>query len=416
MDRISVIVPIYNLVAYLYQCVDSIVRQSYSNLEIILVDDGSTDAALEICEYFRKSDPRIRVIAKPNGGLVSARKAGLAQASGDYVFYVDGDDWIDPDCLQSMHELARRHEADVIAAGHMREFLGNFSSSRNLLPQGLYRGPRLREELLPQMISMGSYFQHGIKTYSWGKLYRRALISELQQRVPDEIALGEDAALVYPALLAARSVYVSDLTLYNYRHRPNSILQSTRAAPGDAPRIARAFSYMADALGAREDREHGFMEQLRAYFSALLIIRNGAFLGDAERYAQHALFGEIASGTKVALYNSGSFGQHVHQQLREGGFVRLVGWLDRDFRESCLLRMPVRDPATLHELDFDLLLVASLDPAVFDEAAQQLARQGLPLERIRRIAPPAQGIPRFIESLGFDPTSFAPRGLAQTTL
>ena len=99
MDLISVVVPIYNLDAYLYQCVRSIVEQTYKSLEIILVDDGSTDNALEICEFFRKSDERIRVIAKPNGGLVSARKAGLNTATGKYVFYVDGDDWINSDCI-----------------------------------------------------------------------------------------------------------------------------------------------------------------------------------------------------------------------------------------------------------------------------------------------------------------------------
>lgn len=411
MDLISVIVPIYNLDAYLYQCVDSLVGQSYRNLEIILVDDGSTDAALEICEYFRKRDSRVQVIAKPNGGLVSARKAGLARASGEYAFYVDGDDWLDAQCLQAYHAHATRHGVDMVVAGHKREFLGNFATTTNIVEPGLYAESRLHERVLPTMIHAGGFFQHGIKTYSWGKLYRRSLIESLQQRVPDELMLGEDAALVYPAIRAARSIYVSDLALYNYRHRANSILLNTGFGAADAARIARGFHYMVDALDARDGDRHGFLPQLQAYFSALLVIRNGAYLGDAARYRDYRLFGDLEPGDRVAVYNSGSFGQHVYRQLRDSRFVQCVGWFDRDFRESRLLRMPVDDPAALRDTAFDWLLLPSFDPAVHDEVCALFSELGLGRERIRRVGAPADArgdFAGFIESNGFDARSFAP--------
>ena len=99
---ISIIVPIYNIVAYLSQCLDSLINQTFAELEIILVDDGSTDGCGELCDSYGRRDPRIVVLHKENGGLVSARKAGLKVASGQYIAYVDWDDWVEPDICDQM--------------------------------------------------------------------------------------------------------------------------------------------------------------------------------------------------------------------------------------------------------------------------------------------------------------------------
>lgn len=100
---ISVIVPIYNVAVYLEQCMESILRQTYTELEIILVDDGSTDGCYQICEEYKKKDSRVVVLHKENGGLVSARKAGIQAATGNYIAWVDGDDWIEPDMYERMY-------------------------------------------------------------------------------------------------------------------------------------------------------------------------------------------------------------------------------------------------------------------------------------------------------------------------
>ncbi len=406
MDLISVIVPIYDLAPYLYQCVDSIRRQTYSNLEIILVDDGSTDAAPELCESFRKADSRVRVITQSNRGLVAARKAGLAAARGSYVFYVDGDDWLDLGCLEHYHQIATCHRSDIVIGNHKREFLGTFERVENLIPPGAYSARRLREEVLPTMIYAGSFFQHGIKTFSWGKLYRKQTIEALQQRVPDGITFGEDAALVYPAILQADSIYLTDIAAYNYRQRANSILKSTAVDSQASNRIARAFTYLTVALGAADDVRYGLLAQLQAYFVSLLLIRNGAFIGDCDTYQRCKPFGEIEPGTKVCLYNSGSFGQHVYRHLRESPWLQFVGWFDRDFRESRLLNMDVHDPATLAEHDFDLILVPSYDPAIQADIAAMFAVLALPASKIRPITLDASDLPRLIATLGFNPTTF----------
>ena len=118
---VSVVVPIFGIDRYLGICIESILDQTYKNLEIILVDDGSKDRCSEICDLYARKDSRIKVIHKANGGLVSARKAGLETATGEYVGYVDGDDWIDPNFYASMAETILEYDSDIVVAGMSRD-------------------------------------------------------------------------------------------------------------------------------------------------------------------------------------------------------------------------------------------------------------------------------------------------------
>ena len=119
---ISVIVPVYNVAPYLTRCLDSIVMQTWQNLEIILVDDGSRDDSVGICDLYAARDARIRVIHKENGGLSSARNAGLDIAAGEYVGFVDSDDWIEPDMFEYLLQNAENYGADIATCGHVDEF------------------------------------------------------------------------------------------------------------------------------------------------------------------------------------------------------------------------------------------------------------------------------------------------------
>ncbi len=405
MDLISVVVPIYNLDAYLYQCVSSIVGQTYRHLEIILVDDGSTDNALEICEYFRKMDQRIKVIAQPNSGLVSARKAGLNAATGEYVFYVDGDDWIEPDCLTHYHRLAVTNGADMVIGDYKREFLGNFLTVRNAIAPGVYDRRRIEQEVFPAMISQGPFFSHGLKTYSWGKLYRRRLILDLQNQVPESVMVAEDAALIYPAIARSQTIVIGDMALCNYRQRPNSILKSTHFDQRETERIATAFRYLATALHSKNS-PYGFESQLQAYFAAIVTIRSGAFLSKQDLYDTFEVFGTLVPGARLAVYNSGSFGQHVYRHLQNNPAFSVVGWYDKDHRENKILRMPVDDPDTLIGVEFDHLLVPSFDPALLDEVKTLFTKLGLSPSKLRPVSLDSSRLDAFIRAAGYDSVTF----------
>ena len=407
MKLISVIVPIYNLDAYLFQCINSITTQTYKLLEIILVDDGSTDKALEICESFRKQDPRIKVIAKNNGGLVSARKAGLNSSTGEYVFYIDGDDWIDGDCIERYYQYAKQHDVDIVIGDYKREFVGNFVKISNGLPCGSYDRNSMIDKIFPVMIYSGEFFHHGIKTYSWGKLYKRMIIEQLQNEVPNEIMVGEDAALLYPAIYNSNSLYITDYAGCNYRQRANSILKSTNLDSKEPGRLALVCNHLSKFLNL-SDQKSNFLFQLQAYFVAISIIRTGAFLNNPALFEKFSLFGNIQKGARVCLYNSGSFGQHVIRHLTAGETFKFVAWFDQDHKDNKMLGMNVIDPEKIVDYEFDYLLVASFDQQIKTEVENLFIRFNLPIEKIRFIALDTTKFEDCINAIGFDAYTFSP--------
>jgi len=114
MNLVSIIIPVYNVESYINQCIDSVIQQTYKNVEIILVDDGSDDSCPRICDEYARKDPRIRVIHKPNGGASDARNAGLAIAKGEYIYFLDSDDYIEKDAIATLVVHAHHYDADVV--------------------------------------------------------------------------------------------------------------------------------------------------------------------------------------------------------------------------------------------------------------------------------------------------------------
>ena len=139
---ISIIVPVYNVAVYLRQCIESLLNQTYKNIEVVLVNDGSTDGGGDICEEFRRKDPRVVVLHKENGGLVSARKAGLKASRGRYIACVDGDDWIEPDMYERMHCRMTEKNVDIVMCGHTHKPVVEIDHDITLINPGSISYPR----------------------------------------------------------------------------------------------------------------------------------------------------------------------------------------------------------------------------------------------------------------------------------
>lgn len=222
---ISVIVPIYKVAEYLEECIESIVQQTYKNLEIILVDDGSPDESGKICDFYAEIDSRIKVIHKKNGGLVSARKAGCEIATGKYITFVDGDDKIAPNMYEEMLSWAEEDTDIIICDVFGWKEDETFILSQNM-NAGTYEGEKLIEKLQRHALCYGEYFSFGIFPAVWHKLYRRDLYVPIQMQVSDEICLGEDAACTYPCIMRANKVVYIKKPLYYYRIRENSMTRT----------------------------------------------------------------------------------------------------------------------------------------------------------------------------------------------
>lgn len=223
---ISIIVPIYKVENFINKCVDSIISQTYRDLEIILVDDGSPDKCPAICDEYANADKRVKVIHKQNGGLIAARKSGLDVATGEYVCFVDGDDWIEPDMYEHIANEIQKNHSDCVITQFYYSYEDREEKSNYKLYKPLYNREELEKEVFPTMLFDGRFYRFGIYPCCWTKVFKRELIEKHIYDVDDRIRMGEDIAFTYPCLMECQSVSFIDLPLYHYRQNPDSMTAS----------------------------------------------------------------------------------------------------------------------------------------------------------------------------------------------
>ena len=216
--KISVIVPVYNVEKYLSRCVDSILSQSFSDFELILVNDGSTDSSEKICDEYGKKDGRVKVIHKKNGGQSSARNAGIKNSIGEYISFVDSDDWISKDYLDYLYLLIKKYNADVSSANFI------FTSKENIkFP--VYS----REKLVKNTYSILQFYlkqdkMHGKNDFAvWGKLYKKELFYDVKFPIGK---IYEDNIINFEILKKCNRYVKSSKIIYAYFQRIHSTTKS----------------------------------------------------------------------------------------------------------------------------------------------------------------------------------------------
>lgn len=212
---ISIIVPIYNVEQYLKRCVDSLINQTYRNLEIILVDDGSPDRCGEICDEYAKKDSRVKAIHKPNGGLSDARNKGLDVATGDYVMFVDSDDWLESNTCEIISRMAFEYHADVVVFG-MNLVYDNGNVVRR--GKGIVSHTPSQEQCILSLIYRVP--ESGLFNNVCNKMFRRELFDNIEFPLG---RLAEDRGVILKLMHKAKSVYVCENCFYNYYKRSGSI-------------------------------------------------------------------------------------------------------------------------------------------------------------------------------------------------
>lgn len=225
-EKISVIVPVYKVESVLKRCVDSILAQTYDNLELILVDDGSPDGCPALCDAYAETHPQIKVVHKQNGGLTSAWKAGVLASEGTWLGFVDSDDWIDPDMYERLYEPLKTHHAEISMAGLVFDYEDpNYPPRKegNRLDQDYYSQEEWRK-LFPVLINDGSFIGRTIQPSRVTKLFRRELVEQNLPLWDDRVTVGEDLQMVFAAALDADGVcVVKDTYPYHYWYNTASM-------------------------------------------------------------------------------------------------------------------------------------------------------------------------------------------------
>lgn len=213
MDKISVIVPVYRVERYLERCVRSICQQTYPSLEIILVDDGSPDRCPDFCDTYARQDPRIHVIHKQNGGLSDARNAGMDIATGQYLAFVDSDDWIDPLMIELLHTLCKKYDAQISECSYRNIYKKEIREETSCSGKVI--------EATPAQAIEGNLDWQYFKPVAWNKLYRADIAHFIRYPVGK---LHEDEFTTHKFYLASKKIVYADVSAYNYDHcREDSI-------------------------------------------------------------------------------------------------------------------------------------------------------------------------------------------------
>lgn len=259
----SVIIPIYNTSAFLEKCLTSVIKYPKKDIEIILVNDGSTDNSLDICRKYSSIDTRIKLLNKENGGLVSARKYGLSNATGEYVFNIDSDDWIESDSIKTIINAITFQKPDVLLFNY---YEGNESSKKEVkqdIIAGYHRSKELSIIKENMMYSITEKKLWTIRPNIWCKVFKRSLAEIHQIDVDNSISFGEDAACVYPLISNCNNLLMLDKCLYNYRSNPNSMV---RAYDGDLyNKTIKLFVYLLNNKYLTD-----YHQQIYCYFAIML--------------------------------------------------------------------------------------------------------------------------------------------------
>ena len=224
----SVIVPVYKVEEYLPACIESVLKQTFSDFELILVNDGSPDNCPLICDEFAQKDNRIKVVHKENGGLASARRTGIKVATGNYVFNLDSDDMIEEDTLEYAYNTIRSTDCQIVSFAYKWVKNGKtINVTDDGINEGLYTQEDIKKFIFPKIL-MDDNMNH-ISYYLSGKAVKRDFLTPLQLAVNENISLGEDLCCVLPCYLNVSSVYISKKEAYLYNVRETSLSKEFNA-------------------------------------------------------------------------------------------------------------------------------------------------------------------------------------------
>ena len=374
-ELISIIIPAYNSDEYIEKCILSVCEQTYSNIEIIIVDDGSIDHTGEICEKMSVKDDRIKYIKKTNGGVVSARQQGIKNASGKYVTFVDADDWVESNYIQTFADGIE--DADMISAGVIWEEQKNKKTNRrDLFLPGCYSESDLEDIYEHMIYDYSTGITHSITCWMVNKMFNREMADEILMKIDPSLKVFEDAAFVYQYMLKCRKIILSDRYTYHYRY--NEISAWHKIDPAAMEKIGRTYDYMFRAL-SKAPAEYGLIRQLQYWFFEKSYFTLNERMGMIPecRMIRFLLDMHGMEGKQIVIYGAGRCGKDIHFQLRTANQCEIVLWVDQRYAEYRKDGLEVYAPKDIQNIEYDMILVSVEDRYLAEKIVCNLTEMGI---------------------------------------
>lgn len=375
---LSVIVPIYNLEQYIERCIESIQTQSYRNIEILLVDDGSADDSLEICQKFANEDNRIRVFSQRNCGVTAARRKGILEATGEYITFVDGDDEILPDMY--LHMMKHMEEVDMVSCGMKRYY----SKDRvvNIVDSfvGVYTECNYKELLNKMIYDFEEERLQPLTPWLCNKIFRKDLLIDIFEQMDEQIYFAEDSCILYQYILKATKLYFVDKAYYCYHFRETSVYHSTNE--NALINVNRVYYVLKDCF-RKEEMADSLLLQLQKWIVFLTMSALNQYMGfESQSYIpQFIITYEKLLNKRIALYGAGKMGRDIYWLLKK--FKQdIVLWVDKDYRNISIDFVNIDSPNLLIQAEYDVVFICNSNEKMVDDIKEKLIKLGINKEKI----------------------------------
>lgn len=378
--KVSVIVPVYNAEKYLLKCINSIRMQTHENLQIILVDDGSSDQSPKICDFFSEEDFRIEVYHIENIGSVGARKYGLKRAEGEYIGFVDADDYIEPDMYMKLLSILIENDADFVHSGHIEE------------KDGLEKEVCCFEERVVDLCSIESRIKF-IKRYMlggtnkecissslWSKLYKGKFIKKCFERLLDEQQYGEDLICLCRCILECKRVVLSRNTMYHYVVRKNSLshLKYEELMINEVYLWRHVLDVFKE-YNCINKYQYGILDFFKYRMLYVMSLEKEDRLSIPRYFIK-----EIRKlyGKRIVLFGAGRVGQDYYFQISKFKECQVVGWIDSHWEKYRFDCIKISDIQSVTSMIFDFIVIAVSDRSDRAEMKRILVDIGVSIEKI----------------------------------
>lgn len=354
--KVSVVVPVYNLENYIEKCIQSILDQTYKNYELILVDDGSADHSYDICQKYSESYNNIFAYSQENGGPNAARLTGVENSTGEYILFVDGDDWIESNMLEELVKKQQESGAEIVTSGAYRGSETENSKLLDSIEEGIYKEEKLNE-IYSRLLINHQFNEPGVLYFLWAKLFKRKLLIDALKIVPLEIRVAEDLAVLFACVVKTKSIMIVHDAYYHYIMRDESAVNSQDNE--FLKNINLAYNFMSSVLPKKQNI---LKLQLDAFLVKQLYVGINERMGVDKRFLlpNITLFGmdEIPSDMKIAIYAAGKVGQPVFAWLKSLNRYRIVLWVDNNYEKYQRMGLDVQPTEQLEKVDYDYLIIA----------------------------------------------------------
>lgn len=382
-EILSIIVPIYNVEKYLPQCIDSILQQTYKNIEVVLVDDGSTDSSGEIADHYSKTDKRVQVVHKANGGLISARYAGLSVASGNFITFVDSDDWINSNMYQILMTVMLEQQVDLVTSGCIRYFSEKKTviTYDKLIEVGYYDASQIQDRIIPIMLWDKRINVWALDPSLCTKIFKKDILQSIYAELQNaSFYYGEDSAVIFSYVLHINNFYCLHDAFYFHRQR------MTNAAPYFVEddffsKLKEVYDHLFGVFAKHICRDD-LIRQLDCFFvesAKKKLLKYGPPV-QLRQYYYLFPFDKISENSKLIIYGAGMVGHDYKRQLEKLCYSEVVLWVDKNYTKY--ESDNVSNPENILIYKFDYVIIAIENEKIAGEVTNYLVAQGISKEKI----------------------------------